>query len=80
MATANIYRTTFSIVRGKTPPFAGASHFYRREVRTVLCAAQSDQGLQAVLVADIPLAGGESIEILASQQVVSGTDGGSVLT
>jgi len=32
------------------------------------------------LVADIPLAGGESIEILASQQVVSGTDGGSVLT
>ena len=79
MSTTNIYKVSFSIVKANTPPFAGKAHAYRREVRLALVGAATDQGVQAVLNADIPVSGGESIEILSSQQISQGTES-AVLT
>ncbi len=74
MSTTNIYSVEFAVVKKNIPPFSGKSHQYRYAPRTVLVAAATDQGIQAVLNADVPIAGGESIDILSSQQVSRGTE------
>jgi hypothetical protein len=75
----NIYCVDFCVVRKNTPPFSGASHQYRRQTRTALVSAANDQGIQAVLNADITLAGGETVEILHSHSVSLGTEGQAIL-
>ncbi len=74
MATTKIFRTTFQICKPNTVPFTGKSHQYRRGEQIALVAAQTNQGVLAVLNADITLAGGEVIEILASKEIAEGTE------
>src|SRR6266404_4798695 len=72
---AQIYQVDFCIVKKNTVPFAGKATQYRRENRRTLVLAATDQGIQAVLNADLALASGETVEIIHTQSVPSGTDG-----
>jgi hypothetical protein len=54
---------------------SGPAYSYRRTQRTALVSAASDQGIQAVLNADISLLAGEVVEILHTHTVSVGTEG-----
>jgi hypothetical protein len=79
MATTRIFRTTFTVCKPNQVPFSGKSHQYRRAEQTALVAAANPGAVLAVLNADVPLAGGEVIEILASKEILEGTEA-AVLT
>ena len=79
MATTKIWRTTFSVCKPNTVPFAGKSHQYRRVEQVALVSAATNAGVLAVLTSNLTLAGGEVIEVLASKEVSEGVDF-SVLT
>jgi len=76
VATTRIFKTSFVIAKLNQAPVSGglAAYKYRRDVRHALVSAANDQGVLAVLNANIPLAGGEVIEILFSKEISEGTE------
>jgi hypothetical protein len=56
-------------------PGAGQVDIYRKPIRKALVAAATQQGVAAVLNANIALAGGEVLDVLSVRQYVEGSNG-----
>ncbi len=80
MSLLQIYRVEFCLKKAGAGG-AGKADAYRRETRSALVSAASShpKDILAVLNADLVITNNETVELLAVNQVVSGTEGSSIL-
>jgi len=71
----NIYRVEFQVVNFAAQGKAGPVYKYRKPTRTALVSAANEQAVQTILNADIPVGGGELIELLHVSSINIGTEG-----